>query len=305
MIKRGNRFKDRTGEKFATNEGYEVTVISYNSALDLSIQYLDGTISCGINLSALKNGQVRKPVDRVGEEYITNEGFKLKIIRYINNINVSVEFEDGNIVHNLQYDNIKRGSVRNPYHRTICNIGYIGDNFISKYNFLYEKHYRNWFNMITRCYDEKELMKYPTYRDVTVCEEWHNFQNFREWSELNYIDGFYLDKDILVKGNKLYSPNTCCFVPCEINNLFLKSNSIRGDLPIGVHFDKYSGKYRASLKINGKVKGLKRCETPEEAFEIYKQAKENYIKEMAEKWKDKIFENVYNTLLNYKVNIND
>lgn len=305
MIKRGNRFKDRTGEKFITNEGYEVIVTHYNSALNLSILYEDGTILNDVNLGALKNGQVRKPFNRIGEEYITNEGFKLKIIQYVSSLNVSVEFEDGNVVHNLQYDNVKRGCVKHLYHRSICDIGYLGDNSKNKRDLLYDKHYRNWFNMISRCYDEKELMKYPTYRDVIVCEEWHNFQNFREWSEINYIDGFYLDKDILIKGNKFYSPDTCCYVPCEINNLFIKSNSIRGTSPIGVHFDKDSGKYRASLKINGKVKGLKRCDTQEEAFLIYKETKENYIKEMADKWKNQLNERVYQAMINYQVEITD
>ena len=132
--------------------------------------------------------------------------------------------------------------------------------------------------------------------------EWHNFQNFAQWHEENYIEGFVLDKDILQKGNKIYSPENCCFVPNEINVLFTKRQNDRGDLPVGVI--KSYNRYIFQLSKNGK-RHRKSYETPEEAFQAYKQAKENYIKEIADKWRGKITEKVYEALYAYKVEITD
>ena len=94
-------------------------------------------------------------------------------------------------------------------------------------------------------------------------------------------------------------------MPSAINNLFVKSNSSRGDLPIGVSFDKDSQKYRPHLSMNGKVSHLKRVDTVEEAFSMYKHIKEGHIKDIAEKYKGQIDKRVYQALLNYKVEITD
>ena len=142
-------------------------------------------------------------------------------------------------------------------------------------------------------------MRHPTYKDVTVCEEWHNFQNFAKWFEDNYVEGFELDKDILVKGNKIYSPETCCFVPKEINSLFKNYNN--NLLPTGISYDKINKKYKVSIRINGKMKTKGRYVTVEEAFKVYKTAKETYIKEVADKWKEQISDKVYQAMYNYKL----
>ena len=116
-----------------------------------------------------------------------------------------------------------------------------------------------------------------------------------------------LDKDILFKDNKIYSPETCCFVPTEINNLFEKSNRTRGDNPIGVSFNKASKKFESYFNADDKRVHLGKYNTPQEAFIQYKTAKEAYISKMAEEYYSKglIKENVYNAMLNYKVEITD
>ena len=119
------------------------------------------------------------------------------------------------------------------------------------------------------------------------------------------VKGWQLDKDILVKGNKLYSKDTCCFVPSEVNNLLIKRDNFRGEYPVGVHFDKYAGKFKAQLAINGKVKFLGRFNTPEEAFQAYKLAKEVQIKVVANKWKHLLDERVFQALMAYEVAIDD
>ena len=118
-------------------------------------------------------------------------------------------------------------------------------------------------------------------------------------------EGFQLDKDILVKGNKVYSEDTCCFVPAEINYLIIKANRIRGKYPIGIYEDKQAGKFKVRISVGGKQKHIGRYYCEKEAFYAYKQAKEAYIKEVAEKWKDKIDPKVYDALMQYDVEITD
>lgn len=165
--------------------------------------------------------------------------------------------------------------------------------------------YRKWVGMLERCYSQKYQAKFPTYTNCRACVEWHTLSNFKTFFDENYIEGYVLDKDILVKGNKVYSPETCCFVPQEINKLFITHNRNRGPYPLGVRKDGLS--YRAQLNIGSIKKGLGSFPTPESAFLAYKKAKEQYIKELAEKYykEGKITERVYLALLAYRVEITD
>ena len=119
------------------------------------------------------------------------------------------------------------------------------------------------------------------------------------------LSGWELDKDILVKGNKLYSKDTCCFVPHEINMLLTKRDKARGEYPVGIYFHKATGKFMAQLNINGKKKYLGYFTTAEEAFQAYKLAKEAQIKVVAHKWKHLLDERVFQALMTYEVNIDD
>ncbi len=177
---------------------------------------------------------------------------------------------------------------------------YIGGNPI--------KEYQLWVNMLKRCFDDKIKQEYPTYQGVTCSKEWLSMTKFIEdVSQMRgyVLSGWELDKDILQKGNKLYSKDTCCFVPLEVNILLTKCDKARGEYPVGVYFDKHAGKFMAKLNINGKRKFLGRFTSPIEAFQAYKVAKEAYIKVVAEKWKDQLDERVYQALLDYTVSIDD
>jgi len=170
------------------------------------------------------------------------------------------------------------------------------------------REYLLWQSMLQRCFDEKYKQKHPTYQDVTCSKDWLSMTKFIEdVSQMKGfgLEGWQLDKDILQKGNKLYSKDNCCFVPQEVNSLLIKSDKSRGEYPVGVYFHKASGKFMASLRINGKVKFLGRFTTPEEAFQVYKLAKEAYIKVVANKWKHLLDGRVFQALLDYEVNIND
>ena len=163
-----------------------------------------------------------------------------------------------------------------------------------------------WRNMILRCYDIKCLEKEPSYKGCYVCEDWLRFSNFKIWYDKNHIDGYELDKDILFKHNKIYSPETCCFVPQFLNTLLINVRKIRGQYPIGIRRVP-SGRFIARVSYVGKRKHLGTFDTIEEAFAAYKQAKEAYIKEVAQKYYDegKITERVYDALMKYEVEITD
>ena len=246
-----------------------------------------------------------KKENRIGEKHITNEGFQIEIIEYFGKENCTIQFEDKHIVENVRYINIKKGGVKNPYNKSVCGVGFFGQGkYKATVQYKKTEQYNRWCNMLERCYDKKFQEKYPTYKDCSVDKEWHNFQNFAEWYDENYIEGWHLDKDILLKGNKIYSLETCAFVPSEINSLFIKSNSSRGDYPIGVYKHK-CGKYVAQMYQNNKPVHLGYYPTIKEAFEAYKTAKELWIKEVADKWRGQITEQVYQTLINCQVEITD
>lgn len=246
-----------------------------------------------------------KKIDRTGFEFVNKEGYKAVIIRYENACKVQVKFENGEGLVSTTFKNCQNGTVRNPYHRSLVNIGFLGvGEYSSSVKGKETAPYTKWKSMLQRCYNGKN----PTYEDCTVCEEWHCFQNFAKWYNTNAINSsvkYDLDKDILVKGNKVYSPETCCLVPHSLNGLLIKSDSARGELPIGVTKTEH-GTYIASLQLDNRVREHLGCyKTPELAFMAYKEAKEKRIQEKANEYREFISSEVYLALINYKVDISD
>lgn len=160
--------------------------------------------------------------------------------------------------------------------------------------------YKTWGSMLRRCYSSKYQATKPTYIGCSVCDEWKNFSTFKEWFDKNYVDGFVLDKDILVQGNTVYSPSTCRFVPKPINQLLVNSKN-KGDRKVGSYFHK--GKYHVQCWINGKQTYLGRFDNEAAAHEAYKNAKYNEIRRVATDYlyKGEIGVDIYNALLNYKI----
>lgn len=239
---------------------------------------------------------------RIGEKHITKEGYEVEIIDHPASDNYTLKFTYNEfIMNNRNYSEIINGGIKNPYHKSIFGVGYMGGLQSDGTYELYKKCYRIWRSMLCRCYDPSSQEKSPTYIGITVCNEWHNFQNFKKWFEENCIENFHLDKDIICRDCKMYSPETCCFVPQEINSLFTKRKNHRGRFPIGVI--KHKNKYRSRLGRDRKHLGL--FTSIKEAFEAYKTAKEYQIKEVAEKWKDEIDPRVYEAMMEYEVKETD
>lgn len=187
-----------------------------------------------------------------------------------------------------------------------CGVG-VFDLNLSCHNEDIHDAYCCWVSMLRRCYDNKYHLLKPTYKDCVVCDEWRYFSKFKRWFDENNIKGYHLDKDILIKGNKYYSPETCCFVPPEINTLLLNDKSKRNkkELPVGV--SKCGNGYRSRISCKNKIIEIGTFDTPEEAFYAYKEAKEAYIKEVAQEYFDKgrITKRVYDALMKYEVEITD
>lgn len=164
-----------------------------------------------------------------------------------------------------------------------------------------------WMGMLHRCYYEKELERHPTYRGCSVCDYWLRLSNFVPFWGENYRPKYELEKDILVKGNKIYGPETACFVPRRINILLTNRKRFRGDSPVGVSLSESGLRYKAAYDREGKSTLIGYYDTPEEAFYAYKKAKEAYIKEVAQEYFDKglIPERVKDALFRYEIEITD
>ena len=297
---------DRSGETNINKEGYSVKIINYRNANDIDVLFDDGTI-LNTTYRYFSKGEFRKPKNSyIGKKYLNNKGNEFEIINIIK-INNCTKYEikfldEYGYTKICDLKEIKNGNIQNPYYKNIANVGYIG---VGEYRANNSNIYSVWSKMIKRCYDTKNR-DYHQYggKGCIVCEEWHNFQNFAKWYEDNYyiIEGrnMNLDKDILIKNNKIYSPNSCIIVPNNINKLFTKNNKNRGNLPIGV--TKKGDKYIAYLHS---AKYSKSFDTLEEAFYSYKQIKEDYIKQIADEYKDKIPKKLYDAMYKWEVEITD
>lgn len=245
----------------------------------------------------------------IGKKFQTTNCGICEVIDYKSSKQVTVKFYEPEYVTTCFLHQLRKGHVSNPFVPSRYNKGYLGE---GEYSFKDKRVYGVWVNSLKRCYCNNTRYKFPTYVEAEVCEEWLNFQNFAKWCyeqqsfQLKDEKGrwYHLDKDILVKGNKIYSPETCCFVPQEINALLTLNDINRGEYPLGVSYIKNTGRFQVNLSSN-KNSYLGVFDTPEEAFIVYKKAKEDYIKEVAEKWKGEIDERAYQALLNYEVEIDD
>lgn len=229
-----------------------------------------------------------------------------EIVEYVNAKYVVVEFKDTGYRTTGRLVNILNGAVKDRSKPSVYGVGILGEKF-PLLEGTKSKEYFVWVRMLDRCYSTKVGEDRITYRGCTVSEEFKHFHHFKSWckNQIGFgVKGFALDKDILVKGNKVYSPETCCFVPQEINNLFTNVKMKHSELLSGVSFDKTSGKFIVGFSKGTKTTNVGRFLTKQEAMLAYKTAKEGYVKEVANKWRDRIDPRVYKALMNWEVDLN-
>lgn len=260
---------------------------------------------------------VNKKNERLGEEKLNHQGCLMKIIEYNNANDMTVEFQDKYRARiNTIYANYKIGNIANPYFTSILGVGMVGNKYKTSNKGKHTKEYVAWCSMLARCYDEKFKKRRETYEDVSCCDEWLLFENFYDWlhNQENFEQWYNgkkwaIDKDILFKRNKIYSPETCCLVPDRVNSLFLKSNKRRGDLPIGVSRAEYQGYTYYVLSISRKIHNhpSKYFNTLDDTFCYYKKYKEDIIKQTAQEEyaRGNITKRCYDAMMRYEVEITD
>lgn len=307
------------GDVFSTNNSGDVTVVEYINAHKVIVKFEDG-LTNSVQASCLRLGTVAHPTGgmHIGDAFTNSDGCRGKVYKFYSQDNISVMWEDGVITHGHRAVNVRRGSIYYPNFKSVVGIGYFG---VGKYkpnksgrNKNYnDVVYRKWVQMIVRCYNPYEINKGggTAYKDVFVCTEWHNFQNFALWADEHidkFIDGFELDKDMFGSGY-LYSPEYCTLLPDKVNGFLSNnySNKVSG-LPDGVNViepnkDYPNAKigYVARCHIDGKRKYLGYYNTPEEAGEAYRVAKEGEAKRLAEEYRDILTTEEYVKLKNFKL----
>ena len=247
--------------------------------------------------------------DCVGQVCKSKSSGDFKILKYNDNRNVEVQFLKTGFETTAQLGDIKIGKVKDPYSPSVFGVGILGTKYQSKVNGVITKEYGLWKRMLERCYSDACKKKYPNYIDCEVSDKFKSYEYFHEWCHKQTgfgNQGWHLDKDLLTKGNKVYSENTCVFIPSEINSLLVKRKASRGEHLIGVYWDKTKKAFVAQVSRNkGGSEYLGLFNTEIEAFNAYKEAKESFIKEQADKWKSQIDDRAYNALMNYTVEITD
>ena len=249
----------------------------------------------------------------VGSVYSTKKYGDFIITNYVNANNINIKFLTTGYETKTCSSCIVCGEIRDRYYPTVLDIGVIGDEATRDVRGEKFKEYILWTHMLSRCYSKRVHEKSPSYHDCTVSEKFKYYPFFKDWCNkqqgFNLVDAdgntFELDKDILIKGNKVYSEETCVFVPKEVNSVFPKCDRSRGIYPVGVNYHKASKKFVAQISYSKKKVHLGCFDTVEEAFLVYKKAKEHQIKSIAEKYKGVLDHRVYETMMGYVVELKD
>ena len=251
--------------------------------------------------------------DCVGKVCKSKSSGDFKVVKYNNAKDVEIQFLKTGFETSATLGNIRNGNVKDQYSPSVYGVGILGDKYPPRVNDVLTKEYVQWTNMLVRCYSDNFKKKQPTYEGCEVSENFKSYEYFYEWchSQIGFgNDGngnpFHLDKDLLVKGNKVYSEDSCVFLPQEINQILVKRTASRGEYLIGVCWSKTHKAFKAQVgKNKGKREHLGYFKTELEAFKAYKVAKEAFVKEQANKWKSQIDPRAYEALMNYQVEITD
>ena len=247
--------------------------------------------------------------DCVGKVCKSLNSGDFKILKYNDAKNVEIQFLTTGYRKVAEMKNVRNGVVKDQYSPSVYGVGILGTKYPISEGGVKTKEYVLWCHMLTRCYSDDFKKKNQTYEGCKCSENFKSYEYFYEWcnKQLGFgNDGFELDKDLLIKGNKVYSEYSCVFLPAEINLTLIKSTASRGEYLIGVSWSKKGGVFVARVgKNKGKQEYLGLFNTELEAYNAYKTAKESFVKEQAEKWKSQIDPRAYEALMNYQVEITD
>ena len=190
----------------------------------------------------------------IGTRHMANGGTEFVVTGYESAHQVQILFLDSGFSTTVTAGQVRRGNILDRLARSASGVGFVG---IGEFNSMNSRAASSsWRSMLNRCYNkEYQAKKARTYADCNVCEEWQDFQNFARWHMNNYKktnEKMELDKDLLIFGNKTYSPDACIFVPGWLNVLTVGANNIRGNHPVGVSKRKGKDDFEAYCNHNGK-----------------------------------------------------
>ena len=195
--------------------------------------------------------------DCVGKVCKSKSSGDFKILKYNNMANVEIQFLNTGYETVARLGHIKSGGVKDPYSPSVFGVGVVGTKYPAYEYGVVTKEYVLWNNMLMRCYSDTDKKKQPTYIGCEVSENFKSYEYFYEWCHNQVGFGnegngnpFHLDKDLLVKGNKVYSESTCVFIPQEINLLLVKRDNNRGEHLIGVCWHKKDNAFVAKVAKN-------------------------------------------------------
>lgn len=249
-----------------------------------------------------------------GKTFKTKSYGDVIVLEYVDSSKILIQFLESGGKNFVSSGNLRKGLVRDFMARTIYGVGYFGE---GKYICRVKgrtaksdghragcmiKEYASWESMMKRVYGNLTEQEFRIYHDVTVCEEWHNYQNYAEWCQNQAgfgLDGYHLDKDILVRGNRVYSPSSCCFVPAHINSAVTGMKHTNTTGFTGVSSVDYG--FSSEITMNGTSVHLGTFSTAEKAFKVYKSIKEAYVRSLAEVYKDGISSDAYEALTKWEV----
>lgn len=239
----------------------------------------------------------------LGKYFESNNCGRFKVISYISARKVEVQFEMTGYKVWTRSSLIDSGEIKDPFQPTCFNVGYIGKGeYTTGKGSKDIKVYRCWSHMLERCYSDT-FHSSSAYkgRGVTVCNSWHNYQEFAKWYYDNYREGTEIDKDL--SGGLIYSPDSCYFLPKQINSALTLNRKIGRELPIGVSTKKDCKGFVSSITLHGKSKHLGVFKTKELAFNEYKITRKYHLRSLGLEAlsKGQITEEIFNKIVNIKV----
>lgn len=243
----------------------------------------------------------------VGETYRMNNWGECRVVKYEGAFCVLVEFiSTGSLVW-ASTGNIVKGLVKDPQLPVVNGVGFIGIGAHKCRNASgkISREYMHWSSMLLRVYTPANEMDKRSYKNTSVCLEWHNFQNFADWSleQPGFNKDSQLDKDLLVKNNKIYESSKCCFLPKEINSALTGKKYINSSGHAGVEI-RNRGKYTAMVTKHGTRHHLGTFDTYEDACAMYKREKEVYVRSLANEFRSCISPKAYDALTKWEINDN-
>lgn len=302
--------KIRVGQWHKDKLGNTVQVVSIDGSNKVTFRWEDGyervCQSSVIHLNTLmreEDSRRLNPSFKVGDTGYLKDDTMWEIIEYHNYSKIKVKIlTDPAWETTVNGGNLVSGSIKNRGKPSLFGVGILGDVEVN----CYDMSYKSWTGMIKRVYNPHTEQMAITYKDCTVVNDWLRFENYLKWFEQQKVQPkWQLDKDLLVPGNKIYGPDTCIFLPREINTFLTNRYNHRGLWPVGVTYHERLNKWQASCNVHGKSEYLGVFTSPEEAFATYKVRKEQVAKELAEMWKDRIDIKAYDALMKFEVHITD